>query len=63
MLTTRLLKSRSDRQHSKKENSRSTGRPECGCFSGVRLAVHASDKKKKGAVKNGAAFLRSLWER
>lgn len=51
MLTTRLLKSRSDRLHSKKENSRRTGDRDAAVFR--RLMGMG---REKGAVKNEAVF-------
>lgn len=52
MLTTRLLKSRSDRQHSKRENSRRTGNRDAAVF-------HRAEKRNR---KKQKAFDGSLWE-
>lgn len=62
MLTTRLLKSRSDRQHSKREDSRRTGNRDAAVFlfaEGRRAAAPQAflQKKEKGTAKNEAAFL------
>lgn len=57
MLTTRLLKSRFDRQHSKKENSRKTEDRDAAVFPYLMRIG-----REKGAVKNEAAFHSSPWE-
>lgn len=69
MLTTRLLKSRSDRQHSKRENSRRTGNRDAAVFlfaEGRRAEAPQAflQKKRKGdCEKRSSVFGSPLWER